>query len=570
MHDLVLRGGLVFDGTGAPGREADVAIDGGRITAVGRVAARGREEIDCAGKIVTPGFVDMHTHYDGQATWDPHCTPSGQHGVTTAIMGNCGVGFAPCRPEHREWLIQTMEGVEDIPGSALAEGIQWSWETFPEYVRALSAQPRSLDIATQVPHAAIRGYVLGPGAAEEAVATDAQLAEMRRLVAEGLRAGALGFSTSRTPIHRTAEGVEMAGTHATLDELRAMAQGIADAGHGVFEAALDHRGVPGDMPWLREVAAITGQNVVFNLSQIDDDPELWREDLRLLAAAHADGLPVYGQVAGRGIGILQSWRGTVHPFRLCDGFAAISHLPWPDQLARLRDPEFRATLTRQEPFFFGDFEAFITRRFDRMWVMRGENYEPDPAASIAAIAEREGKLPAEVAYDAMMADDGEGFLYFPLFNYAGFNLDALHELHSSPYTRMGLADGGAHCATICDGGMPTFMLSFWARDRSRGPKLDLAWMIHRQTQQTAAFYGLLDRGVLARGYRADVNVIDFDRLRPTAPRMAYDLPAGGKRLVQGAEGYIATVCGGAITWRDGVPTGAMPGTVVRGPQASPV
>ena len=566
MHDLIIRGGTLIDGSGAPRRLGDLAIDGGLITAVGLVTGHGREELDARGLIVTPGFVDMHTHYDGQATWDPHCTPSGEHGVTTVIMGNCGVGFAPVREADREWLILTMEGVEDIPGSALSEGIQWAWESFAEYLDALERLPRSIDIATQVPHAALRGYVMGPQAAEQGQATDAQLQEMRQLVVDALRAGALGVSTSRTPIHKTAEGVHMAGTHAEVRELLTLAGGIPEAGHGVFELALNHREVPQDMDWLRELARITGQPVLFNLSQIDELPELWREDVRLMEAAQAEGLPLYAQVAGRGIGILQSWRSTVNPFRLCSTYAAIAGLPWEEQLTHLRDPDFRATLTEEEPFSFGALEDFVTRAFHRMWALGDNEYEPHPDQSIAARAARMGVNPAALAYDILMEDDGAGFLYFPLFNYAQGSLDVLHTLHSHPGTRMGLSDGGAHVGTICDGGMPTFMLSHWARDRARGPKMPLEWLVHRQTRQTAELYGLRDRGLLAAGHRADVNLIDLDRLRLTAPRVVADLPAGGVRLRQGAEGYVATICAGQITWREGQPTGALPGVVVRGPQ----
>jgi N-acyl-D-amino-acid deacylase len=566
MHDLIIRGGTLIDGSGAPRRLGDLAIDGGLITAVGLVTGHGREELDARGLIVTPGFVDMHTHYDGQATWDPHCTPSGEHGVTTVIMGNCGVGFAPVREADREWLILTMEGVEDIPGSALSEGIQWAWESFAEYLDALERLPRSIDIATQVPHAALRGYVMGPQAAEQGQATDAQLQEMRQLVVDALRAGALGVSTSRTPIHKTAEGVHMAGTHAEVRELLTLAGGIPEAGHGVFELALNHREVPQDMDWLRELARITGQPVLFNLSQIDELPELWREDVRLMEAAQAEGLPLYAQVAGRGIGILQSWRSTVNPFRLCSTYAAIAGLPWEEQLTHLRDPDFRATLTEEEPFSFGALEDFVTRAFHRMWALGDNEYEPHPDQSIAARAARMGVNPAALAYDILMEDDGAGFLYFPLFNYAQGSLDVLHTLHSHPGTRMGLSDGGAHVGTICDGGMPTFMLSHWARDRARGPKMPLEWLVHRQTRQTAELYGLRDRGLLAPGHRADVNLIDLDRLRLTAPRVVADLPAGGVRLRQGAEGYVATICAGQITWREGQPTGALPGVVVRGPQ----
>ncbi|HMV67005.1 MAG TPA: amidohydrolase family protein [Myxococcota bacterium] len=567
MHDRVLRGGLVIDGTGAPGREADVAIDGGRIAAVGEVRGRGREEVDCRGLLVCPGFVDMHTHYDGQATWDPWLTPSGWHGVTTAVVGNCGVGFAPCREEDREWLIGVMEGVEDIPGTALHEGIRWSWRSFPEYLDALERSPLALDVGAFVPHASVRGYVMGRRASEQAQADEAEIDAMRQIVAEALRAGALGFSTSRTSLHRTAEGVLVAGTDAAVPELEGICEALAEVGHGVFEIADEHGHVPADLDWLAGIARRTGRPVVFNLSQIDAAPELWREGLAGVERAAAAGIPLFAQAAGRAIGVHQSWRATAHPFALCNTWAGISHLGWDEQLRHLRDPAFRERMIADEPFFIGEFQQFITRTFDRMFPVEA-GFEPDPAESVGARARRLGLSPAAVAYDALTADDGAGMLYFPLFNYARGDLDLLHALHSHPRVLMGLSDGGAHCGAICDGGMPTFMLTHWARDRTRGPRLPLEHVIHRQTQATAAFVGLRDRGVLAPGMRADVNVIDFDRLGFGRVHMAWDLPAGGRRLVQRATGYRLTLVAGVPTRVDDEATGATPGRLVRGPQAA--
>lgn len=570
MHSLVIRGGLLFDGTGRDPVEADVAVDGGLIVAVGRGLGRGREEIDARGKIVTPGFVDVHTHYDGQVTWDPELSPSGWHGVTTAVMGNCGVGFAPCRAEDRDWLINVMEGVEDIPGAALHEGIRWGWETFPEYLDMLDRLPLALDVGTQVPHAAVRGWVLGRSASEERAASADEIAKMRAVVAEGLRAGALGFSSSRTSLHRTSDGVLVAGTDAAVEELEGIADAIAEVGHGVFEIADEHARVPADLSWLSGIARRTGRPVVFNLSQFDQASELWKVDLAGLEAAAAAGVPLYGQVAGRSIGIVMSWRSTANPFALCNSFWAIKHLPWEEQRRQLADPAFRAQLIAETPIEVGPFQTFVTRTFDKMFVLgEGFDYEPDPADSLGARARREGVTPTSLAYDALCADDATGLLYFPLFNYSDGDLSPLATLHQHPRTLMGLADGGAHCGAIADGGMPTFMLSFWARDRKRGPTLPLPWVIHRQTQATAAFYGLHDRGVVAPGYRADLNVIDMDRLRLRRPYLAWDLPAGGRRLLQRAEGYEATVVAGVVTRRHDESTGARPGRLIRGPKGAP-
>lgn len=569
MHDLVLRGGTLVDGTGAPRFVGDVAIEGDRIVAVGVVPGRGRREIDCAGLLVTPGWVDFHTHYDGQATWDPHCSPSGWHGVTTVVMGNCGVGFAPVRAADREWIINTMEGVEDIPGSALTEGITWDWETFPEYLDALATLPRVLDVATQVPHAAVRAWVMGHQAAENVDATPAQVLEMKAIVKEALAAGALGFTTSRTPLHKTSEGVLVAGTHAPVEELHTIAEALAEVGHGVVELANEHERMGEDIAWMRTMAERTGRPVVFNFSQPDTAPRLYERLLAELDRAEADGVPLYGQVAGRSIGILMSWEGTAHPFRLSPTFVELwASLPHEALLARLAEPEIRDRLIQEEPFHVGEFEAFVTGAFHKMWEFHGD-YEPPAEESLAARAARLGVPPRQLAYEALMREGGTGTIYFPLFNYADGDLAVLHRLHSHPHTRMGLSDGGAHCGAICDAGMPTFMLTHWTRDRVRGPRFPLERIVHRQTQQTASFYGLLDRGVLAPGYRADVNVIDFERLGVEAPEMVHDLPAGGRRLVQRAHGYRATICAGQVTFEEGVPTGALPGGVIRGPQPAP-
>jgi len=569
MHDLVIRGGTIVDGTGAPRFVGDIAIDGDRIVEVGQVTGKGRREVDASGLLVTPGWVDMHTHYDGQVTWDPYFSPSGWHGCTTIVMGNCGVGFAPCRASEREWLINVMEGVEDIPGSALTEGIQWQWETFPEYLDAIESTPHAIDFATQIPHSALRAWVMGMRPSETDAATPEQIAEMSDLVQEAIEAGALGFSTSRTALHKSAEGVLVSGTFAAAEELYGIAEGIKRAGTGVYELAPDHLMVPTDLPMMRKIAEITEQPVVFNLSQTDFNPTVWREGLEGLEAAAADGLSLYAQCAGRAIGVQMNWRLTAHPFVAHPSMESIADLPWEEQLSHLRDPEFRARLLSETPRELNVFERFITESFGKMYPLVDTLYEPDPSQSIQAIAAREGRSPLEVAYDQMLTEEGQGMLYFPLFNYSDASYDLLHELHSHPRTRMGLSDGGAHCGAVCDGGMPTYMLTFWTRDRVRGEKLPLEYIVMRQTSQTAQFYGLDDRGVIAPGFKADINIIDYDKLSLTQPYIAYDLPAGGRRLLQKASGYVMTLCSGKVIAENDEVTGVLPGKLIRGPQAAP-
>ncbi len=567
MHDRVVRGGTIVDGTGNPRFEGDVAIEGGRIVVVGNVPGRGREETDARGCIVTPGWVDVHTHYDGQVTWDPLLTPSGWHGVTTVLMGNCGVGFAPCRKADRAWLIDTMEGVEDIPGTALSEGMRWAWESFPEYLDALDRTPRVLDIATQIPHAALRGYVMGPDPGEGRDATAAEIDEMRALVAEGLRAGALGFTTSRTSLHKTARGRMVAGTYAPVDELRGITKALKETGLGVFGIADEHVKVAEDLKWMEEIAVDTGRPVVFNLSQTDFAPELWKTVAKGLAEAGERGSPLFAQVAGRAIGLWMTFRATAHPFALHPTWQTLKDLPWDVCKARLRDPAVQAALLSEKPAQAGMFEYWLVQAWDKMYPFAGPaDYEPSPENSVGAIARRSGRTPQQVALEFLLQNDGEGFLYFPLFNYSNGSLEVLRELHDHPRTLLGLSDGGAHCGAICDGGMPTFMLTHWARDRARGARWSLERAVKRQTSETAQFYGLRDRGLLAPGLRADLNVIDVDALALTTPRVVNDLPAGGRRLVQRALGYRATICNGILTFVNGESTGEMPGRLVRGPQ----
>lgn len=569
MYDLVIRNGLLVDGTGAPGYAADVAIDGDTIVAVGDVGP-GRREIDAAGQLVTPGFVDIHTHYDAQVTWDPYLTPSSWHGVTTVVMGSCGVGFALAAPDRHEWLIGLMEGVEDIPGAALTEGIKWNWETFPEFLNAIESAPHAIDFGAQISHGPLRAYVMGERGAANEDATAHDITAMRDIVEEALDAGALGFSTSRTMLHKSIDGNLVPGTFATREELFGIGSALARSGKGVFQLAGDHLSMAGEFTWMKELADLTRRPVMFTLSQTDQGPTLWQDLVTLLDEAAAEGTPIMAQVAGRAIGVMMGWHTTAHPFVGYPSFQAVIGLPKADRIARLLDPAFRAQLLSEASTDLGDFGNFVTRSFHKMYAMpTGIEYEPKPEDSLAAVATRTNRRPEEIAYDAMLGNDGEGMLYFPLFNYADGNLELLHTLHQHPNTLMGLSDAGAHCGAICDGGMPTFMLTHWTRDRVRGERLPLEYIIKRQTSDTAKAFGMLDRGVVAVGMKADLNVIDYANLTLLPPELAYDLPAGGRRLIQKASGYVATIVSGVVIAENGEPTGELPGKLVRGPQAAP-
>jgi N-acyl-D-amino-acid deacylase len=572
MHDLVIRNGRVVDGTGAPAREpgtADVAVDGDRITEVGPEVGAGRRELDADGRLVTPGFVDVHTHYDGQATWDPEISPSSWHGVTTIVMGNCGVGFAPADPARRDWLIQLMEGVEDIPGTALAEGMSWNWETFPQYLDELDRMARVIDISALVPHGAVRAYVMGDRGGQNAEATPDEIEAMAKVVREAVEAGAVGFSTTRTLLHRAKDGELAAGTTASADELIGIGLALGDAGAGVFEVASDMFDPEGEFAWMRTIARETGRPVTFNCLQDDLRPEHWRRLVELADESTAAGAPIVPQVAGRPASVLFGWDSSAHPFMFHETWQAIAALPRDERLARLRDPDVRRAMVEERPDVTG-IAAFITSAWHKLFPLGDPpEYEPPPEASVQAIAGREHRTPQEVTYDLMTADDGRGLLYIPILGYAGGDFGALHEMLEHPGTLLGLGDGGAHCGLLCDASLPTYMLSHWVRDRDRGPRLGLEQVVRKQTRETAAFYGFADRGLLAPGYLADVNVIDFDRLRCDAPTMAYDLPAGGRRLIQRAHGYAATVKRGVVVREDDDATGERPGRLLRGAQSAP-
>lgn len=563
MHDLVIRNGTIVDGTGRERFTGDVAVDAGRISAVGPVAGRGRREIDARHLVVAPGWVDIHTHYDGQVTWDPLLAPSSWHGVTTLVMGNCGVGFAPVRPGQEGFLVELMEGVEDIPGTALHAGIDWRWESFPEYLDALDGMKRVLDVAAQVPHCAIRAYVLGERAHDDAV-TAAEIAEMSRLTREALEAGAIGFSTSRTFLHRSKHGL-VPGTTSSAEELVGIGRALGEAGHGVFEMVADLQGEEPDLAWMKDYCARTGRAITFALAQTAFAPTRWRDTLARAGELNAQGLRIVPQVPARPTGMLFGLQSSLHPFLLHPTYRdELADLPLAERVARLREPALRGRLLAETV----DHENPIVRALLTNWAQMfplGDppDYEPPAERGIAAVAAARGESPAAVALEAMLADDGRAFLFAPLASYVDYDHEAIREMMLHPTTVLGLSDGGAHCGLICDASMPTYLLTHWVRDRRRGPRIPLEQAIRLQTGRTAEVYGLRDRGTIEVGRKADLNLVDLDALALRAPEMVFDLPAQGRRLVQRVEGYRATIVAGEVTFENGEPTGAMPGRLVR-------
>jgi len=561
VHELVIRRSTIVDGTGGPSRPGDVAVDEGRISVVGTVDERGRRELDGEGLLLTPGWVDIHTHYDGQATWDPEIAPSSWHGVTTVVMGNCGVGFAPARPDAHAFLIELMEGVEDIPGTALGEGIDWGWESFPEYLDALAATPRAVDVAAQVPHAALRAYVMGERAHEAASGED--IAAMAELTEQALVAGAVGFTTSRTILHRSRHGL-VPGTSAPPDELLAIGDAIGRAGRGVFQMVSDQAGTAEERVWLTELARRTRGTVTYALAQTGWAPRAYREALADADRLAHEGLRIVPQVAVRPTGMLFGLQSSLHPFITHPTYQSIAALPLPARVVRLRDPGVRAALLAERPATANAVALTLISRFDQMFELGDPpDYEPAPSTSAAAVAAREGRRPEEIVLDWMLERDGTAFLFAPLVSYVDGDHEAIREMMDHPRTVVGLSDGGAHCGLICDASFPTFLLSHWVRDRSRGDRLTLEQAVHLQTGRTAATYGFADRGTVEPGRRADLNLIDLDGIRLHAPEMVHDLPAGGRRLVQRVDGYRATLVAGEVTFEDGLPTGIRPGRLVR-------
>lgn len=584
-RDLVIRNGLVVDGTGAPARVADVVIRDGVVAAVGEGAAdetgaAGAEVVDADGLLVTPGFVDIHTHFDGQATWDPILAPSSRHGVTSLAMGNCGVGFAPALPtdDHHAWLIGMLEGVEDIPGTALAEGLPWDWESFPEYLDALDRRDYTVDVGTHVTHAPLRAYVMGErGGDPNEVPTPDELRQMAALVREGVEAGALGFTTSRTYAHRTKDGDPLGTRFSTADELVALVGAVGEAGTGVVQMISDAYLSPDEdfsreeMVLMRTLVETSGRPLSMTVQQVEQVPDRWREMEAWVAAGVADGLPLRLQVAPRPIGVLQGLEASINPVAVCPSYRAIADRPLAERVAALRDPEVRDRLVAEHRAVTASMDglaATLFTSFDKLFPTTDPvDYEPAPSTSIAAVAAARGVDPVVEVLDRLVEDHGRQLLYMTLFNYAGGNLDDVRDMLRSPHSVIGLSDAGAHCGAISDGSFPTTALALWSKRPAGALPVEL--MVHHVTQRTARQVGWLDRGVLAPGHLGDVNVIDLERLAARRPHLAHDLPAGGRRLLQDADGYVLTAKRGVVTFRDGEHTGALPGRLVRGAQPTP-
>jgi N-acyl-D-aspartate/D-glutamate deacylase len=578
--DLVLRGGTIFDGTGADRFSGDVGIKDGRIVEVGKVSGRGAREIDARGALVTPGFIDIHTHYDGQVSWDPILKPSVNHGVTTAIMGNCGVGFAPCRPKDRDTLIKLMEGVEDIPGTALHEGITWDWETFDEYLTALEKIERTIDIGLQVPHNPIRLYVMGERGARREAATEHDIVAMQKLVIEGLKAGGLGFTTANTVNHRDADGNPTYARLVAKEELFRIGDAMRVEGLGVLQLFNDFwRETAHSFPDLIEWARRSERPLCFTLEEDPRWPEgFWQETLKQVDEANRNGIVIRPQVAPRGIGAIMGLTGSLHPFIVRQSYLEIAHLPLADQIKALRDPALKAKILADKPLQLSKLKPSVAERADEfffnveamtrgMWIMGDDlDYEQTQDQTVYAMAKRAGRDPVEFVYDLMLEDDGQTLLFVPAVNYTAGNMDAVHDMLLSPHAMMALSDSGAHVGYICDGSFPTYLMSFWTRDRTRGPKISLEQAVRLQTTASARHIGLNDRAEIKVGMRADINIIDYENLGFGKPYLLKDLPAGGSRIMQDACGYLATFVNGVqVIDRDQI-TGNKPGKVIRGAQ----
>jgi N-acyl-D-amino-acid deacylase len=567
-YDIVIRGGTVIDGSGSAPFQADVAVKNGLIVAVGTVEELGAEEIQAEGRLVTPGFVDIHTHYDGQITWENRLAPSSQHGVTTVLMGNCGVGFAPCKPEHRGMLVKVMEGVEDIPEVVMTEGVPWNWESFPEYLDALDRREADIDFAAQVAHGPVRVNVMGQRGADREAPTEADMAEMTRIVAEAVRAGAIGVTTSRSMAHRTTAG-ELAPTVTSEEqELMALAEGLRQAGTGVFQI------IPGlhegkdpvvEIAMMRRLIERSGRPLSFSLMQTGQFAEAMPLTLELLSKATAEGVPIKAQVFPRGVGVMLGLDLSFHPFRYNPSYRAIAQLPLAERVAAMRDPDMRARLLAETPEHENPIHVWFASQDSDLYPLGDPpNYEPSPEDTVGARAARSGITARELAYQIMMESDGKAIFLLPAANFVGGTLEPVRQMIEHPDALLALGDGGAHYGMICDSSFPTTLLAYWTRDRSKGPRLTLPRAVNALTRANAEAVGLTDRGLIAAGMKADINVIDYDRLQLHPPRVVADLPAGGKRMIQEADGYAVTIVSGVVTYREGVPTGALPGRLVRG------
>ena len=568
MYDLIIRNGTIIDGSGNPRYLGDVAVKDGRIEKLGTadkpiIAASANSEIDAKGKLITPGWVDIHTHYDGQATWDPLLAPSSWHGVTTVVMGNCGVGFAPVKPKDRNFLIELMEGVEDIPGAALSEGIKWEWESFPEYLDALEAMPRAIDVATQVPHGAVRAYVMGERCNTDYAPTQAEVDEMAALVREGVEAGALGFSSSKTLLHKDIHGEYMPGTFSGNEEMLALGMGMKSMNNAVFELVSDHLGDDKEWEWVTEFQKQTGLTVtlIATTAPAYENGKMYK----LAEQARKEGREIRPQAAGRPTGVLHGLQSSFHAF--------VGHPTWRSELAelshdalvaRLLDPKMKAQILSEESMITSGPMRDLTALMGQVFPLgENPNYEPGPEDSIAGIAQIRGIDAMEVMYDLLVANDGKELFYQPLGGYQGYSLEGQKRLLEHPNVLFGLSDGGAHCGVIADAGMPTFIMTHWGRDRSKGEKMELEFIVQALTSKTAEAFGMFDRGLIREGMIADINVIDFEALKLFRPEAIFDLPMGGRRLVQRAEGYDVTIKAGEVIFDKVEHTGALPGKLVR-------
>ena len=565
MYDLIIKNGTVYDGTGDKPFVADIAIKGRKIEAIGELDEVSKQTINAEGKIVAPGFVDIHTHYDGQVTWDPYLRPSTYHGVTTVVMGNCGVGFSPCKPEERDWLISLMEGVEDIPGTALHEGINWQWESFPEYLDILENKPLAIDVGTQIPHGAVRAYVMGQRGINREEATQEEIDRMSQLVKEAIQAGAFGFSTSRTEKHRDSSGALTPSITAHKNELVSIANSIGELNSGVLQGISDFYDFESEFDIFKEMSQSSGRPISITVEQMDQRPDWWHQLLDGIEAAQNEGINMYGQVPPRATGINMGLEVTLNPFTFYPSFYDLSKKSLEEKVATMRDPKFKKKLLSEQPVSIGNpLVEEITQSFNKMFRLGDPaNYEPDPDSSFEAIAKKQNISPQEVAYDCLLEKEGKALIYHPLFNYLPGNLDFVEKMLNHPYSISGLGDAGAHCGAISDASFPTTLIQHWGRDRTRGKKIPLEKLISMQTLETSRLLGISDRGVLKEGYKADINVIDFDNLTLHEPEVLHDLPAGGRRLVQKASGYEYTIVSGQIAFENGEATGALNGRLIR-------
>lgn len=565
MYDLIIKNGTVYDGTGKKPFVADIAIKGRKIEAIGELDEVSKQTINAEGKVVAPGFVDIHTHYDGQVTWDPYLRPSTYHGVTTVVMGNCGVGFSPCKPEERDWLISLMEGVEDIPGTALHEGINWQWESFPEYLDILENKPLAIDVGTQIPHGAVRAYVMGQRGIDREEATQEEIDRMSQIVKEAIQAGAFGFSTSRTEKHRDSSGALTPSITAHKNELVSIANSIGELNSGVLQGISDFYDFESEFDIFKEMSQSSGRPISITVEQMDQRPDWWHQLLDGIEAAQNKGINMYGQVPPRATGINMGLEVTLNPFTFYPSFYDLSKKSLEEKVATMRDPKFKKKLLSEQPVSIGNpLVEEITQSFNKMFRLGDPaNYEPDPDSSFKAIAKKQNISPQEVAYDCLLEKEGKALIYHPLFNYLPGNLDFVEKMLNHPYSISGLGDAGAHCGAISDASFPTTLIQHWGRDRTRGKKIPLEKLISMQTLETSRLLGISDRGVLKEGYKADINVIDFDNLTLHEPEVLHDLPAGGRRLVQKASGYEYTIVSGQIAFENGEATGALNGRLIR-------